>query len=340
MRSVQYGSRVTQTDLKPVYLLLGADRPKIETALQRLRKHFAPEAVEHVLATETTGEEVVLLCNTGSLFGDRRLVVVDRLDGLRRDDRRVSGWKKADVETVVTYLQAPATGAVLALVAEEMARSSPLGKACAKVGEILEYDVAKRALAGWVVARFKQLGVHAEPDAAASLIHLVGEDPQALATEIDKIATWADGEPVGASEVEALVAAVADTPVFELTDAWGARDQARMLAVCQTILERSARSHRDETARIVGALGAHLGRLRQLKRLGAEGVTPRDAAGRLRIHPFYAEKVARQAERFGEEELGLALVRLADLDLALKGKSRLAPELEVQRALIDLGRPA
>ncbi|HJU46521.1 MAG TPA: hypothetical protein VJ689_00195, partial [Gaiellaceae bacterium] len=59
---------------------------------------------------------------------------------------------------------------------------------------------------------------------------------------------------------------------------------------------------------------------------------------RLRMHPFYAEKVSKQAEGFADEELRDAIVRLAELDLALKGKSRLSPELELQRALIDLGR--
>jgi DNA polymerase III delta subunit len=85
--------------------------------------------------------------------------------------------------------------------------------------------------------------------------------------------------------------------------------------------------------------------MRRLKRLAADGVRPREAAGRLRMHPFHAEKVARQAEGFSFEELRDATARLAALDLALKGDSRLAPDLELQRALIELserggpGRP-
>lgn len=326
-------------ELKPVYLLTGTDRPKIETALGRLRRHFEPEAVEAVSAIDLSGEDVVALCNAGSLFGEQRLVTVDRADGLKRDDgRRSGGWKAADIDAVVAYLDAPSPGTVLALVAEDVTRASPLGKACARAGDVLEYAVPKRGLTGWVAERFKHHGVQAEPDACAALVHLVGDDPRALASEIDKIATWADGEPIGEREVEALVAATADTPTFALTDAWGARDASRLLEACETLLERSDRSRRDDTARIVGALGSHLGRLRQLKRLAAEGVTAREAAGRLRMHPFYAEKVARQAESFGDEELRDAVLRLADLDLALKGQSRLAPELELQRALIDLGR--
>jgi hypothetical protein len=56
------------------------------------------------------------------------------------------------------------------------------------------------------------------------------------------------------------------------------------------------------------------------------------------MHPFYAKKVSAQAEGFSDEELRDAVVRLAELDLALKGASRLPPDLELQRALADLTR--
>jgi DNA polymerase-3 subunit delta len=326
--------------LKPVYLLTGTDRPKIETALKRLRRHFEPQSVEVVAATETSGEQVVALCNAGSLFGERRLVVVDRVDGLKRDDgRRTAAWKAADMTAVAEYLDSPSPGTVLALVAEELGRSTSLGKAAAKTGDVLEYAVPKRGVASWVAERFRQQGVRAEPDACAALVHLVGDDPGALANEIEKIATWAlDGEPIGEREVEALVAPTRETPTFALTDAWGTRDTTRLLEACEAILERSDRTRRDDAARIAAALGSHVGRVRQLKRLTGEGVNAREAAGRLRMHPFYAEKVGRQAEGFGDDELGDAVVRLSELDLALKGKSRLAPELELQLALVDLGR--
>jgi DNA polymerase-3 subunit delta len=332
---------VAEQELKPVYLLTGTDRPKIETAVHRLRRHFDEGSVELVSATQASGEEAVALCNAGSLFGDRRLVVVADVDGMKRDDgRRTGGWKAADLDAVAAYLSAPSPTTVLALLATELPAASPLRKICAKAGDVLDYSVPKRGLGTWVAGRFKQLGVRAEPDASAALLQLVGDDPRALQTEIDKLAIWAGEEPIGEREVEALVAATKETPTFALTDAWGARDTARVLDACEAMLERSDRTRREATARIVGALSAHLGRLRQFKRLAAEGVGSREAAGRLRMHPFYAEKVARQAEAFGDEELADAVLRLADLDLALKGKSRLAPELELQRALVDLGRRA
>jgi hypothetical protein len=52
------------------------------------------------------------------------------------------------------------------------------------------------------------------------------------------------------------------------------------------------------------------------------------------------EKLYGQARNFGVEELGDAIVRIAELDHALKGGSRLAGDLELQRALVDLTEPA
>jgi DNA polymerase-3 subunit delta len=316
------------TDLKPVYLIAGTDRPKIDTALERLRARFAAEAVEAASAIDTSGEAAAALCNAGSLFGDARLVLVTEAER----------WKAADVKALQVYLAAPAPATTLALVAGEIKKDSPLAKACAKAGDLLVYDVPKRNLAGWVAERFRQLGVPAQPEACAALVQLVGDDPQALASEIDKLATWAAGEPIGEREVEELAVAFAETPSFALTDAWGRRDPAAVLEASETILERESKPRRDTSARLAATLGSHVTRVRACRRLAAEGIRPRDAAGRLKMHPFYAEKLFAQSERFSEQELGAALVRLARLDLALKGESRLTAELELQRALADVAR--
>ena len=110
--------------LKPVYLLSGSDRPKVERAVERLRSHFDPDAVERLFAAETSGDEAVAACNALGLFGGgSRLVLVDGVDR----------WKAADVKAIADYLRSPTPDTVLALVAgEELKKDSPLAKACAK----------------------------------------------------------------------------------------------------------------------------------------------------------------------------------------------------------------
>jgi DNA polymerase-3 subunit delta len=318
------------SELKPCYLIAGGDRPKIQRALRRLRDRIGEEATEVLSAHVAGGEDAVAACNALGLFGGgRRLVIVTEVDR----------WKAADVKAVAGYLAAPAPDTVLALVGEETKKESALGKACAKAGEVLLYNLPKRRLPEWVAKQFADHGVTIEPDACRALVELVGDDPDQLAGEIDKVATWAAGESVGVREIEQLVAGCAEIPGYELTDAWGRRDLRGVLTACERLLERSGDPVSRTVPALVGLLVGHVGRVREIQSMADEGLGAREAAARLKRHPFYVEKLFAQARNYGADELREAVVRLAELDHAVKGGSRLAVDLELERALIAITRP-
>lgn len=317
-------------ELKAAYLLTGSDRPKIARALHRLRERFGEDSIERLSATEATGDDAVAACNAMGLFATGgRLVLVEE----------VEKWKAPDVKAVADYLAAPAPDTVLALVAEEIRKDSPLARACAKAGQVLVYEVSKRELPRWVGEQFGRHGVTVTADACRALIELVGDNLPELATEVDKLALYAGHEEIGLGEVELLVSPRADVPPFVLTDAWGRRDVGAVLSACESILERSTPRSR-EVHGLVGRLAAHVRRVQACKALDAEGVRARDAAPQLKMHPFAAQKAFDQARNFSADELRRAIVGLADLDLALKGASRLPVELELQRTLVAITRPA
>lgn len=312
-------------ELKPAYLLTGSDRPKIERALRRLRERFGEDAIERLSARDTTGDDAVAACNAMGLFAaGGRLVLVDE----------VERWKAADAKAVAEYLAAPAPETVLALVGEGLRKDAPLAKALAKKGVVLVYEVSKRELPRWVGEQFARHGVKTTAEATRALIELVGDNLQELSSEIEKLSIWAGHDQIGQDEVELLVTARADVPPFVLTDAWGRRDVGAVLGACESILERSTRS--GEAHMLVGRLAAHVRRVQSCQNLDLAGVRPREAAGELKMHPFAAEKAFAQSRNFSVEELREAIVRLADLDLALKGGSRLTSELELQRTLVAI----
>lgn len=314
------------SELKPVYLLSGTDRPKIEEALRRLRARVGEGGSEVLSAAEMSGEDAVATCNAPGLFavGARAVVV-----------QHVESWKAADVKAVVSYLADPAPSTVLALVGSGIKKDSPLAKACAKTGELLFYDVPKSKLPNWAAERFRALGGNADRDACRLLVELLGDNVTELETEIEKLVTWAGGETIDAGAVEALAAGRAEVPIFALTDAWGARDVPAVLRAVESILERPERTRRDEVTRISARFAAHVQLVREVQELAAEGVNAREAASRLRRNPYYVQKLFAQAANFSPEELGYALVRVAELDLAVKGGSKLPSELELDRALAD-----
>ena len=135
----------------------------------------------------------------------------------------------------------------------EVKKDAAIAKACAKIGDLLIFDVAKRGRVAWVADRFRQAGVKAEPDACSLLIQYIGEeDLHGLASEITKVATWAQGEPVGVTEIEQLVAPVADIAPFALTDAWAERHPGRVLDICETMFERSDKPRTRHRAEACG----------------------------------------------------------------------------------------
>jgi DNA polymerase-3 subunit delta len=319
-------------ELKPAYLIAGGDRPKVDRTVARLRIRFDPDAIEVLEAVDTTGDDAVAACNVLGLFGaGTRLVVVEG----------VEAWKAPDAKAVADYLKAPAPGTTLALVGGEMKKDSPLAKAIAGKGELLIWDVVMKAVARWIADQFKLQKTKAEPEACRLLAELVGDDLYELAGEVDKIATWANGADVTEADVEALVAPRAGSPPWALTDAWGARDVGGVLRAAEHMLDRTGDPLSRTIPRLVGSLTTHVRRARTAHRLDEQGMSPQEAAPLLGMrHQFPAQKLFAQVRNYSAEELDSALIRLAELDHALKGGSRLANELELERALVEITVPA
>ncbi|HEU5363447.1 MAG TPA: DNA polymerase III subunit delta [Gaiellaceae bacterium] len=317
-------------ELKPAYLIAGGDRPKVDRAVARLRARFEPDAVELHDATETTGDDAVAACNSLGLFGaGNRLVVIEN----------VEAWKAADAKAVAGYLRSPTPGTTVALVGGELKKDAPLAKAVAGSGDVLIWDVQTKAIHRWIADQFKLHATPVEAEACRRLSELVGEDLYELAGEVEKLATWARGDEVTETDVEALVAPRAGSPPWNLTDAWGARDVGGVLRAAERMLDRTGDPPSRTIPRLVGSLTNHLRRARAAHRLEAGGVSPADAAARLGMKPYPVQKLYGQIRNYSAAEIDAALIRLAQLDHALKGGSRLAGELELERALVEITQP-
>ena len=319
-------------EMKPVYLIAGSDRPKVQRAIERLKGRFDPAGIEHLSAEAVSGEEAVAACNALGLFAaGGRLVLVTEVDGHRsKEGRLAGGWKAADFEAVTAYAKAPAPDTVLALVAEEAKKGSPL----AKVAEVLLYDAKTSALHPWVTKQFAELEAKANPDACRLLVELVGESPDELRLEAEKLALWAQGSEITADHVEEMVLPRGPVKPWTLTDAWSERNVAGVLTAAQRTLRQGA-----TPTGIAWSLADHVALVRACKRFAAEGIGPTEATKRLkRRSEFPVKKAYAAAEGWAEAELAAALVRLAELDVALKGGSPLPDELELERALVEVSR--
>lgn len=310
-------------ELRPAYLIAGSDWPKVDAAIARLRVHFPEESVEQLSAGGEQPVDVVGACNALGLFGGRRLVLVRNADTL--DDDAVAG--------IVAYLADPAPDTVLALFGgPAITPKHPLAAAVAAVGDVRLFDAPERKQAAdWVVRRLADLGVSCSAAVARRLVDLAGDDVGDLALEVEKLAAYCAGADAKVEDVELLVIPRADVKPWDITDAWGRRDAASVIALATAGVERP-----EDVGRLIAQLASHVRKVHRAAVLLDGGGSQADVARDLNLKPFPAGKLVGQARSFERDELGRAVVRLADLDLAVKGGSRLDARFELELALAEI----
>jgi DNA polymerase III delta subunit len=318
--------------LKPAYVIWGEDRATIDRALARLVARVEREGglpPERVLADETPAEEVVQMCEALS-FAGLRLVVVEGADG----------WKAADAAALLPYLAAPNAGTCLALVAGG-ALTPKLHAAVAALGGDLRYGPDPKAKKAertkWLVEHFRgemtRAGGSASPALARSVVERVtvdradarrgGSAPMELAREAEKLAAYADGEPVSAEMVEALVPRHPDAKVYELADALVDADAARAYDLLQDL----ATGEEPVAPIVVQVQLTNRFRALALAQALGERATPEAVGAATGIKGYPARILADQARALPPGVAQRAVARLAALEL----------ELRVS-ALKDLGR--
>jgi DNA polymerase III subunit delta len=310
-------------EMKPAYLIAGSDWPKVDAAIARLRARFAPESIEQLSGGGDERIDAAAACNALGLFPGRRLVLVRNAEEL--DEDAVAG--------IVAYLREPAPETTLGLFGGTgFGPKHPLVKAVEAVGEVRLFDAPERKQAAeWVVRRFADARTPCPPAVARRLVELVGEDVGDLALETDKVIAYCNGEPPQVEDVERLVIANPDIKPWDITDAWGRRDGAAVIGLAAADVER-----REDVGRVIAQLAAHVRRVHRAAVLLEGGAGQADVARELGLKPYPAQKLVGQAGRFTPSELGRAVIRLAALDLAVKGGSRLDPRFELELALADI----
>jgi DNA polymerase-3 subunit delta len=211
--------------LRPAYLICGSDLPKVGRAVDRLRRRVVAEAGTDLnVAVFDVGEAderqtaqskraevlsaVLAALQTPSFIPGARLVLVT--NGHR--------WLAKDRQSLVGYLDDPMPETVLAVEGDTFGKDDALLKAVKKVGEVLRYDLPKRhELPSWVRERARARHLVLEPPEARHLLALVGEEPERLERELDKLAAYCRGQEVTTDAIDAVCSASVETKVFDLT---------------------------------------------------------------------------------------------------------------------------
>ncbi len=311
--------------LGPLYLIRGDDHGAIAARRARLRALAESESgasgPELLDGPEATPEATARALAGMTLALGHRVVIVD---GVER-------WRAKEFEDHLAGMLAdipPDT--TLALFAREEPRAKVpevLVKAVERAGGQVAVESAVKPweLPGWTREQAARLGVSLDARASKALVEQVGERPQRLLRELERLALSLDqGEPGAAptlseEQVLAFSARSADQRAYELADALLAGDRSVALSRLTSL-----RAQGESLAGLVYAITRRLRDAVVVSERLAAGESPAQIRGSLRpMPPRAAERFIAAVAATDPSRLKAALGVLADLEQDSRGGSPL-----------------
>lgn len=300
----------------PVLLFHGDNTLEIDEAVRDVRTRFAPESTSLLDGSSVSLPALSEAAMTVGLFDPERLVVVTDLH------ERLKGRKEGEEGAAIrTLLGAVPPSTTLVLVSREMKADHALAKMAREVGVETRNFAApsKGDLTRWILDRSRRHGAGMERDAAVLLADLAGTDPQALDTEIEKLAIYVGPEGrITPPVVEGLVGAVTQDSIFTLVDAIAGGQQAQALQLLHDQIEGSSSTPIDFALYLIRMLARQVRILLRIRLAQEAGRARREIISEAKIPPYYAERYLQQARRLSKARLIAAFDALASLEYALK----------------------
>lgn len=299
------------SEIKPVYLFYGEERFLVEKDLAFFRRHFSASgdtfAIRDYDGHTAALADVLDDAETPPFFAPRQLLIVDHAPWFKGD--------AGDTGDLARYLDAPAEFTCLVFVADEVDKRRKLFKAVSANGKVRAYARLSRwELVKYVRDLCRRQGKRIGGAEAELLLHLLPEDLATVHGEVEKLITYlGDDEEISEDMILRLVAKSQAANNFQLSDALGERDLARLLPVLRDVLSHLAR---DKQMALHGYLVNFLRLLLRARALREQGqpVTGKS----LGVHDFRAKKLAEAARHYEIGELTRGLSLLLDLDYKVK----------------------
>ena len=300
----------------PVYFLYGEeDFFQRELVAALTRRWITPDNrdfnFETFDAKTSSVHEWIGACKTLSFFGGEKLVIVHSLDEFK--------WDDANVPPLLDYVSDPVPDACLVLSARKADRKRKIYKALTKIKGAGECTAPREAaLVPWLRNRAKESGRTLTTDAARLMVERVGPKPGLLASELEKVITFAGKvKSIDEQAVREVVGETRQEDWFAITNALQSKNTAQSLKVLRNQLE-----HGVEPVNLLGSISGQFRLIWEVKYHQNMGTPPSHIAQKMGIHPFRVKQALRYAGEFSEGQLREGFRSLFQADRELKGSGK------------------
>jgi DNA polymerase-3 subunit delta len=331
-----------------IYVLYGTDSFSQTEALRTIKAELDADGTLSANTTildarEVSPRDVFAACDTVSLFGGPRLVI---LRGALAQSAGASGRrarrKSAEPESekgawwaLVDYAAHMPEQTSLVLV-DGAAIDSDLLKALEPVARVQPTNLPQqRDVAGWIQTRARSKGISIDGRASSLLAELIGNNTWMLNSELDKLTAYGTGGPIGEAQVRLLVTDAREREGFLLADAVADGKAAAATRLLHDLLAKGR-----PPAVLLLTIENRYRRIAIAREMVDQGESGRSIGSSLRIDkPYPLERLLDQVSRYPMPRVFWALDRIAQADHDVK-QGLCDDELSLELLVHDLCTPA
>ncbi len=312
--------------LKNLLLLCGREQFFVEWAVGCIVKKYvnpAAKALDFVkLEGESTSvDEILLACETFSMFSEKRVVWVRDFAPL--GSARAKGYGEAEEKRLLEFFKEMPESCILILSAEKVDGRKKIVKDLSSIGHMYQFDTLDDAtLKVFIRGRFKRAGKHIEEPMVRAIIEKSGYynkdseyDLFALENDLKKIVAHSSGQEILLSDVKASVEGDAQSNVFEMVEAASRGRKEEAYWIFANFMEGKD----DALAYLpLSLLATQFELVLSVKEMSAERMNPAQMKKILGVHEFRIKKAMELRDRYSVQDLHRILMSIYSVDKNVK----------------------
>lgn len=289
-----------------VYLLYGTKDFEIEEEIKKLSKGIDEMNISKYDLNNDMLSLALEDAKTMSLFGDKKLVIVDNAN-------MFTGSTSKDSELIEEYLNHINENTTLVLIVhnDKLDTRKKITKLIKRVGKVQEFN-DELDTTSLVRRLFKDYNI--DYKTIQLFIDRVGNNPLIIQSEINKIKIYKDNDKnITEEDILNLTAKLIEIDIFKLIDYIVRKNKEKALELYYEMLKMN-----EEPIKIVVILANQFRIMYQSKELLKKGYSEKDIASTLKIHPYRVKLAIQNSRNYTSDILLKNLNALADIDIGIK----------------------
>ncbi len=313
-----------------LYLFYGPEKYLMNMYLNAIEKKIIQGGTKiinvSIYESNTEPQAIIDCCETIPVMSDKRLVIVKDygLFNKTKGNNAVSVFE--------SYVEQIPEHACLIFTEKEVDKRRKIYKQIDKYGLIAAFEYRKPyELVNWIIKELKKYGKIIGKNQASRIVENCEASMADIYTEIEKIAMYLeDKSNVDDEIIDNIMYKSVKSRIFELTDAIAEKNISRAIAVLKDMLIL-----KEPVPLIVFMIARQLRQMIQMRLFTEEGLSVKEAASKIGIHPYIGGKVLKYAQKFNTEYLKKSMEKCLEYDISLK-TGKIKQETAVELLIFEL----